>query len=189
MSLENKPKKIGSIDYEYKRHEILQSELNGYLNELKELANQSIGIGKVDNVKKLIENPAQYLVEMYRQLYLNNRPLHLDFPMIFENETSVKISQLEALKVKFAKTFKAMSIHSPEINGKGMTSNVKSESFDIYLDNSKAKHYEALKRFLDSLEALKEYQRLDGYFHIARAVNSLQMSNTGLEISVNDFKK
>jgi hypothetical protein len=189
MSLENKPKKIGSIDYEFKRHEILQSELNGYLNELKELANQSIGDGKVDNVKKLIENPAQYLVETYRQLYLSNRPLHLDFNMIFENETNVKIVHLDRLQKEFSQVLSKMKIHAPTINAVKMTSNVKSESFDIYLDDSKAKHYEALKRFLDSLEALKEFQRLDGYFHIARAVNSLQMSNTGLEISVNDFKK
>jgi hypothetical protein len=82
-----------------------------------------------------------------------------------------------------------MKIHSPTINAVKMTSNVKQENFNIYLDDSKANHYDALKRFLDSLDALKEHQRLDGYFHIARAVNYLQMSNVGLEISIHYFKK
>jgi hypothetical protein len=189
MSVETKAQKIGSNDYEYKRHEILQSELNGYLNELKALANQSIGIGKLDNVKSLLENPAQYLVETYRELYLSTRPLHLDFNMIFENETNVKISQLEALKVKFAKTYKAMSIHSPEINGKAMTSKVKSESFNIYLNPAKEDHFKALQSLLEAVKVVSQYEQIHMPLNLVRSIGSLQMSNTGLEISVNYFKK
>lgn len=189
MQVENKPKKIGSNDLEYKRHEILQSELTGYLNELEDLANKSIGVEKLDNVKKLVENPAQYLVETYRELYLSSRPLHLDFNMIFENETSVKIAQLDRLQKEFAKVLVKMGSHAPTINAKGIISNVKEANFDIFLDEKKSKHFDALESFLDSLDALKEFQRLDGHFHIARAVNSLQMSNTGLEININHFKK
>jgi hypothetical protein len=182
-------KKIASDDLEYRNQQNLQLKLDGLLDELKALADQSIGTGKMDNVKNLVENPAQYLVETYRQLYLSNRPLHLDFNMIFENETSVKIVHLDRLQKEFSQVLSKMKIHSPTINAVKMTSNVKQENFNIYLDENKEKHYDLLNTVLKSLEALKEFQRLDGYFHIARAVNYLQMSNIGLEISVDYFKK
>jgi hypothetical protein len=181
--------KIGFDEYNFKRLSDLETDLQNQFSDLKNLADQTIGPGKLDNVKKLVESPADYLVNRYQALWLADRPPHLDFSMIFENETRVKIMLLDEIRNRFQKAFVAMGKYAPTIDAKGIHFNLKENLFNIYLDPVKESHYKALQVVLDSLNALKEFQRLDGYFHIARAVNSLQMSNTGLEININHFKK
>jgi hypothetical protein len=181
--------KIGFDSDSHERFNDLQEDLNGYLSELKQLANQSIGIGKLDNVKSLLENPAKYLVETYRELYLSTRPLHLDFNMIFENETSVKIAQLDRLQKEFAKVLSKMGNHAPTINAKGMTSNVKSESFDIYLNPAKEDHFKALQGLLEAVKVVSQYEQIHVPFNLVRSIGSLYMANTGLEIAIYNFKK
>lgn len=183
------PTKIDFNQTNYQRFHNIQDELQKYYDEFMMLADQSLGLNKVDNVKMYLDNPADYLVNRYRTLWLKDRPPHLDFAMIFENETRVTVLRLDQLKSRFWNTHKSLGKYAPTINAKGMTTNIKKEYFNVYLDESKKDHYNALKSFLDSLDKLREYENVQQPVNFVRSINSLIMNNLTPVINTSKFIK
>jgi hypothetical protein len=180
--------KIGFDEYNFKRLSDLETDLQNNFNDLKKLAEQSIGSGKIDNVKKLVESPSDYLVNRYQALWLADRPPHLDFAMIFENETRVKIMLLDEIRNRFQKAFVAMGKYAPTIDAKGLHSNLKKDLFNIYLDEPKKDHYNALETFLAALRDVEQYERINFPINFVRSISSLHMTNQNVEINIQNFK-
>lgn len=184
-----KATKIGFDDSNYNRFKQIEDELFTLKDDFVRLSDQSIGVNKLDNVKQLLESPSEYLVNKYQELWLSDRPPHLDFTMIFENETKVKVIRLEDLKRKFWTLYKSLGIHAPTINAKAMTSNLNRSSFDMILDESKKDHYNALKGFLDSLNILEKYSAVNSQVNFIRSIPELKFDNLDIVINTTLFKK
>jgi hypothetical protein len=186
---QQQPTKIGFDDTNYQRYLAIEKNLFSLKDDFVRLSEQSIGIGKLDNLKQLLESPSHYLVTKYQELWLNDRPKHLDFTMIFQNETRVKIMRLDDLKSRFWNLHSSMSIHAPTINAKGMISNLSESSFDIILDESRKDHYNALKSFFSSVNELENYSGNIHKRHFVQAIPELLFDGLDMKINISKFKK
>jgi hypothetical protein len=179
-----KNKKIAFNQSEFERHQKMDKELIRCKDSLIELAEQTCGIDKIVDLKKFLNDPAQYLVTLYSSLYLKGRPQHLN-EQIFEAETRISIARIIEAKQRFDEASKASGKFAPTINALGVTSNVNEEAFNIYLDPAKADHYNALQTFIDAFRNLKEFSHVGNESHLMRAVPSLLME--GLEVKINFY--
>jgi hypothetical protein len=186
---QQQPTKIGFDSPNYERFLAIEKDLFLLKDELVMLAEQSIGVGKLDNLKQLLESPGEYLVNKYQELWLSDRPLHLNYVMLFENETRVKIMHLDGLKSRFWTLHNSMSIHAPTINAQAMTSNLSESSFDIILDESKKGHYNALKSFFSSVSQLENYSGNIHKRHFVQAIPELLFDGLDMKINISKFKK
>jgi hypothetical protein len=185
---QQQPTKIGFDDTNYQRYLAIEKDLFSLKDDFVRLSEQSIGIGKLDNLKQLLESPGEYLVNKYQELWLNDRPKHLDFTMIFENETRVKIRHLDDLKSRFWNLHKTLDTHVPTINAKGMTSNLSESSFDIILDESKKGHYNALKSFFSSVSQLENYSGNIHKRHFVPGIPGLLFDGLDMKINISLFR-
>jgi hypothetical protein len=184
------PKVIGHNTSEFERFTALQNDLESLLHEMQEIANQSVGVGKVENVRNLTLDPAAYLVNLYKDLYLSDKPSHLPAVNFFINETGVSLERLNTLKIEFAKVLSKMGNQNPTINAKGMSSGVKFESFNILLRDDKIDHWEDLQTFLAANKQLCTHQITNYPIFIMRAFSSLYMDNNSkLVPDLNQFKQ
>jgi hypothetical protein len=186
---QQQPTKIGFDSPNYERFLAIEKDLFLLKDELVMLAEQSIGVGKLDNLKQLLESPGEYLVNKYQELWLSDRPLHLNYVMLFENETRVKIMHLDGLKSRFWTLHNSMSIHAPTINAQAMTSNLSESSFDIILDESKKGHYNALKSFFSSVSQLENYSGNIHKRHFVQAIPELLFDGLDMKINTSLFRK
>jgi hypothetical protein len=186
---QQQPTKIGFDDANYQRYLAIEKDLFSLKDDFVRLSEQSIGIGKLDNLKQLLESPSHYLVTKYQELWLADRPKHLDFTMIFETDTRVKIMRLDDLNSRFWNLHKSMSIHAPMINAKAMTSNLNRSSFDIILDESKKDHYNALKSFFSSVTQLQNYSGNIHKRHFVQAIPELLFDGLDMKINTSLFRK
>jgi hypothetical protein len=184
------PKVIGHDTPEFERFKGLQNDLQSLLNEMQEIATQSVGVGKVENVRNLTLDPAAYLVNLYKDLYLSGKPSHLPAVNFFINDTGVSLERLNTLKIEFAKVLSQMGNHKPTINAKGMSSGVKFESFNIILRQDKAEHWEDLQTFLAANKQLSTHEQTNYPIFLMRAFSSLYMDNNSeLVPDLNIFKQ
>jgi hypothetical protein len=184
------PKVIGHDTTEFKRFTALQNDLESLLHEMQEIATQSVGIGKVQNVRELTLDPAAYLINLYKDLYLSGKPSHLPAVNFFINDTGASLERLNTLKIEFAKVLSKMGNHKPTINAKGMISGVKFESFNILLRDDKAEYWEDLQTFLAANNQLCKHQITNYPIFQMRAFSSLYMDrNSKLVPDLNQFKQ
>jgi hypothetical protein len=186
---QQQPTKIGFDSPNYERFLAIEKDLFSLKDELVMLSDLSIGIGKLDNLKQLLESPSHYLVTKYQELWLADRAPHLNFEMIFETDTRVKIMRLDDLNSRFWNLHKSMSIHAPTINAKAMTSNLNKDAFDIILDESKKGHYDALKSFFSSVTQLENYSGNIHKRHFVQAIPELLFDGLDMKINISKFKK
>jgi hypothetical protein len=185
-----KPKVIGHDTPEFERFTALQNDIESLLHEMQEIATQSVGIGKVQNVRELTLDPAAYLVNLYKDLYLTHKPTHLPAVNFFVNETGASPERLNTLKIEFAKVLSKMGNHKPTINAKGMSSGVKFESFNILLRDDKVDHWEDLQTFLAANDKLSTHEQMNYPIFLMRAFSSLYMDkNSKLVPDLNIFKQ
>jgi hypothetical protein len=181
--------KIGFDDANYNRFQEIEKDLFALKDDFVRLSEQSIGIGKLDNLKQLLESPSHYLVTKYQELWLNDRPKHLDFTMIFENETKVKIMRLDELHKRFWNLHNTLGNHIPTINAKAMTSNLNRSSFDIVLDESKKGHYNSLKAFCSSVTELENYSGNIHKRYFVQAIPEMLFDGLDMKINISLFRK
>jgi hypothetical protein len=181
--------KIGYNTAAFERLAQIEKELFAAKDELIELSEQTCGINKITDLKKFLEQPGQYLVDLYRTLYLSNRPEHLDFKTILENETRVSISRINEVKVRYDKATLEMRNHAPTLNADTMTSNLDPKAFDIILDPVKKDHYNALKSFLYAIENLKNYTNVNSPRNFVRSIPDITLQGLQPTIQINKFTK
>jgi hypothetical protein len=184
------PKVIGHDTCEFERFTALQNELQSLLHEMQEIATQSVGVGKVENVRNLTLDPAAYLVNLYKDLYLSGKPSHLPAVNFFVNDTGVSLERLNTLKIQFEKVLSKLGNHKPTINAKGMSSGVKFDNFNILLRKDKTEHWEDLQTFLAANKQLCTHQITNYPIFQMRAFSSLYMDkNSELVPDLNIFKQ
>jgi hypothetical protein len=184
------PKVIGHDTPEFERFTGLQNDLQSLLNEMQEIATQSVGVGKVENVRNLTLDPAAYLVNLYKDLYLSDKPSHLPAVNFFVNDTGVSLERLNTLKIEFEKVLSKLGNHKPTINAKGMSSGVKYDNFNILLRPEKAEHWEDLQTFLAANKQLGTHQITNYPIFQVRAFSSLSLDNKSkLVPDLNIFKQ
>jgi hypothetical protein len=185
-----KPKVIGHNTPEFERFTAFQNDLQSLLNEMQEIATQSVGVGKVENVRKLTLDPAAYLINLYKDLYLSDKPSHLPAVNFFINETGVSLERLNTLKIEFEKVLSKLTKHPPILNAKGMISGVKYDNFNILLRPEKAEHWEDLQTFLAANNQLCKHQITNYPIFLMRAFSSLYLDNNSkLVPDLNIFKQ
>lgn len=181
--------KIGFEADRYMQQSKIENQLFKAYDELLTLSESVIGIDKVDNIKALLDQPTDYLINTYWNLYCLNMPEHLDKQNIMSQQTGVSIAMIEHLKNKIDSLIKRLN-KKPIINAKGIKSVIKKSDYDIYLDKSKKDHYNALNKVLDSLDELKKYTTVSGGRNLMRLIpNDLQIDGVGVIARVDKFKE
>lgn len=159
------------------------------VDELKELAESVLGKDKVDNVKALIDNPTQYVTNLYWELYCDYMPAHLNKHHVIQQHTGISISMLEHLKNEINGYYSKLN-KKPIINANGTQSAIKKGDYNIYLDDSKKDHYNALKDVLNSLDNLRKYTTVSTGKKLMHLIpNDLQISSSGVGIRINNFRE
>jgi hypothetical protein len=180
---------IGFNQSEFDRFKQLETDLFNFKDDLLELSDHAVGADKITDIKKYLQDPINILVDLYRALYITNKPDTADFKGIFQTETRISLSKVQEIKSLFDARMQALGKHAPIINAAGITSTLKEDPFNIYLDETKREHYETLKLFIDAYKKIATFTNVGGAIHCVRAVGSLQMDGLGLKISINDFKE
>jgi hypothetical protein len=180
---------IGFNQSEFDRFKQIETDLFNFKDDLLELSDHAVGADKITDLKKYLQDPINFLVDLYRTLYITNKPDTADFKGIFQTETRIPLSKVKEIKDLFDARMKALGRHAPIINGKEIISTLKKDSFNIYLDETKREHYETLNLYVDSYKKLATLTNVGGSIHCIRAVGSLQMDGIGVKININDFKE
>lgn len=186
--------KIGFNELEYNRFKALEDKAEQIYNHIVQQALEVLNIPNAISLDKeeLLKQPSDYIVDKYRELYLSNRPSHLDFRSIFENETGVTLHGIDSLNKELQQIQNKMGAYSPTITNKGFKRNIKKSSFDVFLDESKQKHYNALNNLIDAITALDEYRAVNYRVNIIRSVGADRLnllSDGSLTINTETFKK
>lgn len=179
--------KIDFNDFQYTKMLELESKLIGVYEKIKELGEQALGVDKCNMFELLKIDPAQYIVSQYAELYLQDFPPHLDRHHLFTQQANVSLDAITELKSQLDGYALSMGKYKPTINAKGVTSNIKKSDFNIYLNEQKKDHYDALNNLVDAIEKLKNYNAVSQSIHLVRAFPDLLMKNTGVIINTSKF--
>ena len=174
-------------DVEYKK--VKQHEQNIFFiyEMLKELSSSAIG-KNVDMVKMLSEDASKYLVDTYAELYLKDRPEHLDRREMLVRHTKINLLRVMELQNEMNKLTKVMGEHAPVVTDKGIKSNIKKKEFNVYLNESKRDHYQAVVNLLNAMGEVEVYTKLGSTANLMRSFRDLKMSSdssvlNGVEIN------
>ncbi len=159
-----------------------EKELFKTIHKLETLVNISIGENEIKSYRDFLNNPFDFMVELYWERYNSFYPPNSNIEDVFVRNSKVTRSEVDGLKQLFEKQLKDMQHHALKINKK-VVSGIKKDSFNKYLNESKRAEYEALKKFIDSANVLSEFH-CDQQIHLMRfATNKLQME--GLKVTPN----
>ena len=103
-----------------------------------------------------LDEPKSYLINHYWNLYCDHLPDHLNRENTLQTQTRIDLSRVNDLKLDFWNLYDKLNKHKPKIDASGVHSTFKKESFNIYLNPAKQKHYKALQDVLNSIEELKK---------------------------------
>lgn len=149
-------KKIGFRDKAYDILQRREAEAMEILNALEGTARRAMGPQyKIANYEAFLKNPFHYLVHEYAKKHLS-LPEHLDPSPQFESQTGISKMSVKNLHDKWKEAVRVMGSHAPVVAVKGVTSGLKKESFNIYLNPEKKDEYEATKAFVESAKILLE---------------------------------
>ena len=176
-------------DYQYNIMLDLENNINNVYNKIKELGEQALGIDKCNMVELLkSSNPAEYIVNEYAELYLQDFPKHLSPSHLFLQQTKVSLEAFKQLKLQLDEYLAQMGNHKPTINAKGVKSNLKKEKFNIYLNENKKAYYNLLENLINLIAEIKQYNGVSNSIQLVRAYPDLLMDGTELKINVAKFK-
>ena len=170
----------------YKKSE---DEMFKALDHIKRLYVQCIVSGPED-YKTLLENvPNTFVHDYWRFFCMSYMPEHLDKENIFEQQTKITVLALEQLQSQFWMYHKKLGEHRPKITAKGVTSNLKKDSFNKYLDPEKADHYNVLKRLLEVAQDMEKYSsNIFTDRHTLRKYSDGILMNDNSELVINYYK-
>ncbi|MEM8510676.1 MAG: hypothetical protein AAF717_22785 [Bacteroidota bacterium] len=148
--------KIGFNEDQYKTAKKHEDTLKVSFDEMLQKATAALGGDFVDDYQKLAENPNEYVVQKFWELYGQNEPPHIDreafmlskikFDKTVFNDCSRTVRECKGLLRELA----------PTINKKSIKYNVSEEPFNFYLNPEKKDEYEAVVAFLEAGRVLKD---------------------------------
>lgn len=181
--------KIDFDQYKYDLQVSLDAKVLSTYNNLKSLGEQALGEDKVDmNALLKADDSSQFIINEYNDLYLQSFPPHLDREHLFLSQTKVSIEAIQQLKIQLNTYISKMGKYKPTINALGVTSNIKKSEFNIYLDESKKDHYNALNNLIDAIEEMKQYNGVSATVYLVRAFPDLLMKGTDVIIDISKFR-
>ena len=170
----------------YNKHLSQENRCFGIVKELEVLVDAILGVDAVVDIKELLENPATYLIEQYWNLWASAvHPPHTNRERIFLSSNNIPLDTLNNYKKQFDASVKALVKYAPEVQKKGLKSNLKQEMFDKYLNPEKAEEYYILKDFLKYANKLKKYNYSHDVNLTKYANGSLKIS--GLDAEINNY--
>jgi DNA repair ATPase RecN len=155
-------------------------------NTLKEVGEKALGIGKVNMVEMLNQHPAEYLVNAYDKLYLQDYPPHLNREHLVTSQTKISIEALNQIKFQLDAVIEKMGEYAPTLK-EDVKSNIKKSDFNIYLDESKREYYEALNKLIEDINGLRKYNAVGQTVNIIRAFPDLIMEGLNVKINTSKF--
>jgi len=160
--------------------------IEAYTN-LEAIAKKYIKDGTTIDYNQLLDAPLVYLSEIYwMQISKESYPESASREKIFLSTTDVNVQDLHDNEVNFWKYYKEIADkYKPIIKATGVFSTLSKSCFDKYLDPSKKKHYNAVKRFLNAANNLKKYGGTNGGIHLVRFCQNLNMQ--GLDALISDY--
>ena len=187
--MEVKEKKVLLFTYEitFNTYKAKEDQVFKIVNDLKVLADASLGLNKIDDWKAFIDNPAEYLVQMYWTLWGEQfNPPHTNKEALFFNSNAIGIERLIELKQNFDTLQLELKEYAPTISKGGLTSNLKKEMFNKYLNPAMEQEYNACISFIEASNRLKPYNATAMY-HLQRFYSDgLRMD--GIEIKPNLYR-
>ena len=158
--------------------------------ELKKIVIQIDKILGVDhslNYSNLLSIGTDYLVEVYREMYLSNSPLHLQFSAIVETQTNVKLHHVQNSINDYNRFIAPLNQFKPNISDKGLLiSNIKEEKFRRFLEPSLTKYYNYLIKLLKVADELQNHVVVNNTNpHIAHFVSNGLLC-VGNKLSINN---
>jgi hypothetical protein len=159
-----------------------EKELFKTIHKLETLVNISIGENEIKSYRDFLNNPFDFMVELYWERYNSFYPPNSNIKDVFVRNSKVTRSEVDGLKELFEKQIKEMQHHAPKINKK-VVSGIKKDSFNKYLNDNKKAEYDAVKKFIDAANGLKEYGCTGGV-HLMHFSNG-RLRLKGLEVIPN----
>lgn len=188
MQLEKQRTIIGQRTQDLKNIQELEEKLRSKINELALIAERTCAT--TINLKKLVDSPLDYIVNTYRAMWLGDRPDHLDYRLIVENETKLNTNEVQKLGVEINNLIKKMKHHAPKINAKSIISNINENDFDVYLNENQRDEYEATVKVIEALEQYRPHTNHFPTLNFIRGIQGAKFNDTmdGLAISLQHFK-
>jgi len=139
----------------YKAKENVQFKI---VNDLQILADASLGINQIENWVEYLNNPANYLVERYWELYGSrfNAPF-ADREKVYFNSSNVGIENLNELRSRFDRMQNELRNYALKINKDGVVSNLKETDFNKYLNPAMEQEYNDCLSFIEASKKMKPY--------------------------------
>ena len=186
--------KISNDEADYKRFKALEDEAEQIYKDIVKKTLQVVNVSDINELEivELLEDTSNYIVNKYRELYLSNRPEHLDFYKIVVSETGVNLHAIDLISNKLKKTISDLGVHAPTINSKGFKRNLKQSSFNVYLDDTKKQHYDSLEQLLNAIKEVEKHTPVNFKLNIVRSIGWQELmikSDGSLSINTNKFRQ
>ena len=158
MEVKDKKVLVWNDEATYNSYRLKEQKILQVVDDLIVLSNTSLGLNKVDSWIEYLKNPSEYLVQRYWQEYgLQFNPPHTDREKLFFNSVAIGPERLIELKASFDKLVLSMGKYAPTVTKKGLTSKLKKEMFNKWLNPEKANEYFACLELIEASKKMLPY--------------------------------
>ena len=181
--------KIGFREDQYNLHQETETKLFAIADEIKSMIPVVLGEDyKLINLEPLLKDTFDFLVWEFWALNKHLYPTIADPVKTFTSVSPLSQAQIQSKCSSFWKLHKDMGEHAPTIGQKALKSTLKKDAFNLYLDEDKREHYEALKRFIDASDELRKMGKASGSINLIRFTHNTRLTNSGgVQIELHKF--
>jgi hypothetical protein len=171
---------------QYDRYKKLEDNCFEILKDLQQKSDASLGINKITDYAKMLENVAEYFIQTYWECWGKlSFPPHTNREHLFETNSRITVASLDELQQRFNTNMEAMKQYKPDVTKEGLISNLKESMFDKFLCDSKRDKYEAIQKFIEASKELKKYGA-SGEIHLQRYCTDL-ITDDNSNLTVNHY--
>lgn len=153
------------------------------------LATKALGDADlIQDKKKFLEDPYEYTVQAFWDEHCKHESSHLDKETVFKSKTEVSKREVEILRKEIKKDMIDMRQYAPALLLTGLSSTLKKESFNQYLNPEKKNEYDAVLKFMEAAKALKENFKAGGFMSLLRYHESITLEKGHPVINPNYFR-
>lgn len=184
-----KSEKIGFNQHEYDRLTEIELQLFENLQELQNIVRTCLGTEhKIYDLEYFLKSPLEYLISEFWKINKHLFPQTIKPEDAFANTSGYAISYIKNKKEVFWNNYKKLGKHTPKITDKGVVSTINKEDFNIYLDEDKKEHYNALKQFIEAFKELGKHEKQKDIY-LSNISQYIVYNREGLGIRTHKFSQ
>ncbi len=160
-----------------------ETEITESIYKLKQLYNKALGAKANVDYSRLTKDAVGYIVNEFWSVHCSNMPEHLNRYTIFFSQTSISEADIQSVFDTYKVSCNKMAhVHGKDALPKATKTDItfKENRYPKYLDETKKKQYEMLKRFVTIANKLQDTQ---GSIHLVRYCPDL--TTNGFKIAIN----